>query len=191
MRPGVHVQLEIANTEMIAQATIDGIVDIGVVEGTVKRPDLHAGAFARNELRCIGPRGHELRGRPVFLEQLAAETLLLREPGSGSRETLLDGLAAREFAFARVIEIGNAEAIFSAVWAGLGITWASELGVAAHDVAIIEQLHVKDIHLWRTLRYIRRRDWRLRRPWWHFSNFSKPVRTITAGSRSRCPSSMV
>ncbi len=66
---------------------------------------------------------------PKRLRQLAAETLLLREPGSDSRETLLDGLAAREFVFARVIEIGNAEAILSAVWAGLGITWASELVV--------------------------------------------------------------
>ncbi len=157
-RPGVGVQLEIANTEVIAQATVDGIVDIGVVEGSVKRPELHAEAFARDELRCIAPRGHELRGRSVFLEQLADETLLLREPGSGSRETLLDGLAARGFAFSRVIEIGNAEAIFGAVCAQLGITWASELAIAAHDVATIEQLQVKDLQLARTLRYIRRRD---------------------------------
>lgn len=157
-RPGVGVQLEIANTEVIAQATVDGIVDIGVVEGSVKRPELHAEAFARDELRCIARRGHELRGRSVFLEQLADETLLLREPGSGSRETLLDGLAARGFAFSRVIEIGNAEAIFGAVCAQLGITWASELAIAAHDVATIEQLQVKDLQLARTLRYIRRRD---------------------------------
>jgi len=157
-RPGIHVQIEIANTDEIAQATIDGIVDIGVVEGAVKRPELHTEPFARDELRCIAPRGHGLRGAPVFVEQLLDETLLLREPGSGSRETLLDGLAARGVAFSRVIEIGNAEAIFGAVAAGLGITWASELAVAAHDVATIEQLQVDDLHLSRTLRYIRRRD---------------------------------
>ncbi|GAC1541578.1 MAG: LysR family transcriptional regulator [Vulcanimicrobiaceae bacterium] len=157
-RPGIHVQIEIANTEVIAQATVDGIVDIGIVEGSVKRPELLTEAFARDELRCIAPRGHALRGRPIVLEQLADETLLLREPGSGSRETLLDGLAARAFAFSRVIEIGNAEAIFGAVCAGLGITWASELAVATHDAATIERLDVEDLYLSRTLRYIRRRD---------------------------------
>lgn len=157
-RPGIHVQIEIANTEAIAQAVVDGIVDIGVVEGTVKRPELLLAAFAQDELRCIAPRGHALRGRPVRLEALAGETLLLREPGSGSRETLLDGLAARAFSFANVIEIGNPEAIFGAVCAGLGISWASELAVAAHNAATIEQLDVEDLRVSRTLCYVRRRD---------------------------------
>lgn len=157
-RPGIHIQIEIDNTEVIAQGTIDGIVDIGVVEGTVRRPELLSEAFARDELRCIAPRGHALRGRPILLDQLAAETLLLREPGSGSRESVLDALAARAFAFANVIEIGNAEAIFGAVCAGLGITWASELAVAAHDVTNIEQLSVDDLRVSRSMRHIRRRD---------------------------------
>lgn len=157
-RPGIRVQIEIANTEVIAQAVVDGLVDIGVVEGTVKRPELLTAAFARDELRCIAPRGHELRGRPVLLERLAGETLLLREPGSGSRETLLEGLAARAFAFSRVIEIGNPEAIFGSVCAGLGISWASQLAVAAHNAETIEQLQIEDLHVSRTMCYVRRRD---------------------------------
>lgn len=157
-RPGIHVQIEIANTEVIAQATVDGIVDVGVVEGTVKRPELLIAPFAQDELRCIAPRGHALRGRPVLLEQLAAETLLLREPGSGSRETLLESLVARGFSFAHVVEIGNPEAIFGAVGAGLGISWASELAVAAHNTATIEQLQIDDLRVSRTLCYVRRRD---------------------------------
>jgi len=157
-RPGIHVQIEIANTEAIAQAAVDGLVDIGVVEGTVKRPELLITAFARDELRCIAPRGHRLRARPVRLEELAGETLLLREPGSGSRETLLEGLGARAFSFASVIEIGNPEAIFGAVCAGLGISWASELAVAAHNAATIERLDDEDLRVSRTLCYVRRRD---------------------------------
>lgn len=157
-RPGIHVQIEIANTEEITKATVDGLVDIGVVEGTVRCLELTSEAFGRDELRCIAPRGHVLRGHPIRLEQLAAETLLLREPGSGSRESVLDALAARAFAFENVIEIGNAEAIFGAVCAGLGITWASELAIAAHDVTNIELLDVLDLSVSRTLRYVRRRD---------------------------------
>jgi len=157
-RPGIHVQIEIANTEAISQATVDGSVDIGVVEGTVRRPELISAAFARDELRCIAPRGHALRGRPILLEQLAAETLLLRETGSGSRESILEALAVRSCGLESVIEIGNAEAIFGAVCAGLGITWASELAVAARDVTNIEQLVVSDLRVSRTMRYIRRRD---------------------------------
>ncbi len=156
--PAIHVQIEIANTEDIAQATFDGIVDIGIVEGSVRRPELLATAFARDGLRCIAPPGHPLRNRPIDLEELAAETLVIREPGSGSREVLLDALAAKRFSFARVIEISNAEAIFHAVTAGLGISWASELAVAAHEVGAIEQLDVKDFRVMRTMSHIRRRD---------------------------------
>lgn len=83
---------------------------------------------------------------------------MIREPGSGSREVLLDALAAKRFSFARVIEISNAEAIFHAVTAGLGISWASELAVAAHEVGAIEQLDVKDFRVMRTMSHIRRRD---------------------------------
>lgn len=157
-RPGIHVQLEISNTDAIAQATADGVVDIGVVEGTVKRPELAVETFARDELCCIAPRGHPLRGRSVLLAELADETLLVRERGSGSRETLLEGLALRNVHFANVIEIGNAEAIFIAVTAGLGITWASQTAVAAHDAASVEHLQVEDLRVSRAFCYIRRRD---------------------------------
>lgn len=157
-RPAIHVEVEIANTEDIAQATVDGLVDVGVVEGPVKRPELLVTAFRQDELRCVVPPGHRLAGGTAPLEELGRETLLIRERGSGSREVLLEALAARGFTFATTVDIANPEAIVRAVAAGLGIAWVSALVAAAHDERTIAPLDVTDLRVTRTMSHLHRRD---------------------------------
>jgi len=136
IRPGVHVQLEKANTEMIAQAAIDGIADIGVVEGTVKRPKLHADAFAT-----------------ACRRDAAAPRAGLRFTRNSPRRSGRSGVRVRTRHRNRQCG-GNIERSLGGARDHVGVG----ARCAAHDVATIEQLHVKDLHLSRTLRYIRRRD---------------------------------
>ena len=75
-------------------------------------------------------RGHPwARRRSLRLEEIAEETLILREPGSTTRAVLEAALAARGVAPRRTIEIGSREAAREAVAAGLGIgvIFASEV----------------------------------------------------------------
>jgi DNA-binding transcriptional LysR family regulator len=66
---------------------------------------------------------------PVDGAALASETLIVREPGSGSREIVTRALADHGIEPQRTLEIGSTEAIKQAVAAGLGVSIVSRSAV--------------------------------------------------------------
>lgn len=129
--PDVELQVEIANTERIQRALLDGTIELGLTEGPVESAELESAVFYRDELVAIAPAGHPLLKRaPVTVRELCREPLLLREEGSGTRavwEQALRrmGLEARPF-----ISMASPEALKHAVAAGMGISVVSRLIIA-------------------------------------------------------------
>ncbi len=75
-----------------------------------------------NELVLVARGDHPLAGRRrVDPARLEAHTVIVREPGSGTRRALEDALEARRVRLARTLEIGSNEAVREAVRAGLGL----------------------------------------------------------------------
>jgi DNA-binding transcriptional LysR family regulator len=81
----------------------------------------------------IVPAGHAwARRRQVSLKQLAAQPLILREPGSGSRWCLEEALTAAGTTLGAMpvaLELGSNEAIKEAVVRGLGVAVMSAQAV--------------------------------------------------------------
>lgn len=137
--PGVELQLTIANTETIKTRLIDGTLDLALTEGMPPQdPELSTRVFREDELVVIAPAGHPLarpapgkRGiRPINARQLCAEPLILREPGSGTREVLLRALADCGAEPGEIVlTLTDTEAIKRAVLAGLGLAAVSRLCV--------------------------------------------------------------
>ncbi|HVT66643.1 MAG TPA: LysR substrate-binding domain-containing protein, partial [Trebonia sp.] len=69
--------------------------------------------------------------RPLPLAQLAATPLVMREAGSGTRDTLTDHLAAQDPPLAAriAVELGTSAAVRSAIAAGIGPGVLSRLAV--------------------------------------------------------------
>jgi DNA-binding transcriptional LysR family regulator len=74
----------------------------------------------------VGP-AHRFAGAiaPIDPPAIGTETLIVREPGSGSREIVTRALADHGIEPRRTLEIGSTEAIKQAVAAGLGIAIVS------------------------------------------------------------------
>ena len=94
---------------------------------------LEARELMPDELVLVVPPGHPWFGRPqVTLDELRSEPLVVREPGSGSREALEHALAeaGSKLADMRVIaEMGSTGAIKQAVKAGVGVSIISRRAV--------------------------------------------------------------
>jgi DNA-binding transcriptional LysR family regulator len=157
-RPGIAVDVEIANTADVAQATVDELVDFGVVEGSVERAELVYARLGTDVLVCIASSRHRFAGRTATLAELLDETLLLREPGSGTREAVLEALAPHGARFDLTIDVGSNDAILQAVAEGLGISWLSERAVAANTGRPLGEIDVRDVAVVRQLGIVRRRD---------------------------------
>ena len=131
--PQVSIALRISDSRGIGQAVLEGQVEAGVVGARPEHKSLEATELMSDELVVVVPPGHTWFGRrQVALEDLAPEPLIVREPGSGSRQALEDALgeAGSGLAQLRVIaEMGSTGAIKQAVKSGVGLSIVSKRAV--------------------------------------------------------------
>ncbi|HEV8308013.1 MAG TPA: selenium metabolism-associated LysR family transcriptional regulator [Methylomirabilota bacterium] len=131
--PHVSIALQISDTHEIGEAVLEGRVELGVVGARPTHRNLEAVELMPDELVVVVPPGHAWFGRPlVTLEELRPEPLIVREPGSGSRQALETALeeAGTGLTGLRVIaEMGSTSAIKQAVKAGVGVSIISKRAV--------------------------------------------------------------
>lgn len=133
--PGVAVTLDIANTEAVAAAVVEGEADLGVVEGEVDDPVLEATVVADDEIVVVvGPRHPWADGRPLRGRDLTETRWIMREPGSGTRAVLEHAAAEAGLGLDDLdvaIDYPSNEAVRAAVEADAGAAVMSRLVAAA------------------------------------------------------------
>ena len=125
--PGIDVSLKVTNRDRIVERIIAGEDDIFVL-GNVPREELGLTVhpFAANPLVVIAARDHPLAGKTgISLERIAREPLILREPGSGTRDAVISLLQAHNLRPTVRMQLGSNEALKHAVVGGLGISVVS------------------------------------------------------------------
>lgn len=131
--PDVHVSLCVCNSRAVVDAVAGGVADLGFLESPRQLAGLRSLTVACDRLVVVVGAGHPWarRRRPVTLGELAATPLLLREPGSGTRETLERLL--RSAALPPVspeLQLSSNAAVKVSASAGLAPAVLSELAVA-------------------------------------------------------------
>jgi DNA-binding transcriptional LysR family regulator len=115
----------IGNTADVCARVASFALDIGLIEGPAHGPDLRVHPWIRDEMVIVGVPTRTRSEPALTVKQLRDEVWLLREPGSGTRETADQALLPQLHAYRRSIELGSSEAIKRAAAAGLGIACLS------------------------------------------------------------------
>ncbi len=126
--PGaLQVQVVIANTAAITAQVAAFELDLGLIEGPCHEPELTVQPWLEDELLLVAAVHDPIvqRAQPLTLAMLRQATWLLRESGSGTRETIDQLLTPHLHQLRAGIEFGNSEAIKRAAASGLGITCLS------------------------------------------------------------------
>jgi DNA-binding transcriptional LysR family regulator len=127
--PAAQVSLEVGARDDVFARLVAHEVDLAVAGRPLASSTLVSRAVADNDLVLVVAPGLvptvRRRAQPAGL---AAVPWLLREPGSGTRETMLGYLAERELAPAQLTLGANGAVIAGAV-AGLGVTLVSRAAV--------------------------------------------------------------
>ncbi|RSM80312.1 LysR family transcriptional regulator [Amycolatopsis sp. WAC 01375] len=135
--PGLYLGLEVTNSDQAAELAREGKVDLGFVESPGALPGLSSRRVATDHLVLVVPGSHPWarKRRPVTAAELAITPLVVREPGSGTRETVDAALRKAGVGPAKpLLELGSASAVGNAVIAGAGPAVISELAIV-RDVA--------------------------------------------------------
>ena len=142
-RPGLKVRLTVKNRELVVRDLVENTIDLVVMGAAPTGLATISVAFAKNPLAIIAAYDHPLaRKRHVRLEQLAEETFLIREPGSGTRTTMERVFSAHRFRPRETVEIGSNETIKQAVMVGMGVSFLSlhttGLELATKQLAVLK-----------------------------------------------------
>jgi DNA-binding transcriptional LysR family regulator len=142
--PGVALSLDVVNRAQVRELLLEGIADVGVI-GTLWDDDvLDAEPFLENSLMCFCAPGHPLAERePLQPVDLLDGPLLLREPGSGTRESAERILRDAGVEPVPAMEMASNGALKRAVAGGLGVTVLSTYAVRLElQVGLLRPLRV-------------------------------------------------
>ena len=160
--PETRCSLRITNSEQVCRLVEQEAVQLGFVETPIVPKTLGSRIVARDRLVVAVAVDHPWarRRRPLRLDELAGTALVVRERGSGTRETLEQlFVRARLHAVEPVMVLETNAAVRSAVSAGVGAAVLSATTI--QDELLLGRLvevPVTDVDLTRSLRAVWRRD---------------------------------
>jgi DNA-binding transcriptional LysR family regulator len=148
----IELTLTSGNTHEIAELMGNYQLDVALVEGPVDDPRIEVLPWRSDELGVIAPPDHPLAIRPVWARELAEYTMIVREPGSGTREVAEHALQTHGLELKRTLELGSTEAIKQAVIAGLGLSIVGRSAIADQlQLGLLCVLDMQDLLIRRDL----------------------------------------
>jgi DNA-binding transcriptional LysR family regulator len=127
--PGIQIDVAIGNSAEVAKAVVDGLAELGLVEGEVDEPVLSRQALDSDHLVVVVGAGHAWAGRAELTAgELYDTPWVLRERGSGTRSAFEAALAKAGLdtgSLKVVLTLPANEALLTAVAAGAGATAVS------------------------------------------------------------------
>lgn len=155
--PKVEIELVVGNRQETIEAFSAGRFDVAVMGRPPEGVEVESAVMGDHPHVIIAPPDHPLaRRRSLSPGELAGETLLMREPGSGTR-ILTERFLARTKVTPRIgMEIGSNETIKQAVIAGLGIAFISAHTIAAEledrRLCILDVVGLPEFRQWFVVR---------------------------------------
>lgn len=131
--PNINIRLRVSNSLGIVHMVEDNSVDVGIVESPISNKNLAVEVCWHDKLVFISLPSHPLAKRAsIRAQDLDGQPFVCREEGSGTREFIQDYLASAGVQLHELnvsVEVGNPEAVKSAVEAGLGVSIVSQATV--------------------------------------------------------------
>jgi DNA-binding transcriptional LysR family regulator len=158
--PEIDLHLVSANTRDIAEQMATQDIDIALVEGPIEERNIVAEPWHTDVMKLIVAPDHAFAAanQPIDPKQLDSEVLIVREPGSGTREVVTQALVAHGVEPVRTLEIGSTAAIKQVVAAGLGVSIVSAVTVRDQvQLGYLKIVAIRDVTIERTL-------WQLKLP---------------------------
>jgi len=135
-QPQVQIWMEVGNRVSIFEFLHSRQADLAIGGRPPPGPKIAGEPFLENKLEVVAAPDHHLANKRIVEPQLLEnETWLLREEGSGTRQTLEEFLRENHLDAPATMTLGSNGAVKQAAIAGLGVTMMSDHAVAAEVAA--------------------------------------------------------
>ncbi|MEJ2758610.1 MAG: LysR substrate-binding domain-containing protein, partial [Anaerolineales bacterium] len=132
--PGIRVSILACTPPHVIPRLLEGEANLGVLSSESVEPGMDITEFFEDAIILIVPKDHPWAGYTrIQPDDLLDESIIIREPTSGTRTVMLEQLAKFDISLDDLnifLELGNAEAIVETVSAGFGVSFVSRLAAA-------------------------------------------------------------
>jgi LysR family transcriptional regulator, transcriptional activator of the cysJI operon len=160
--PQADVRMLVDNTETLLQKINSGELDFAVIEGYFRKNEYNYKVFSRERYISVCSCSYVFKQEPKTISDLFGERIIIREPGSGTREVLERHMKERNCSvqdFQQVMEIGSISAINSLVCAGCGITFLYEAAVKRElESGTLRQIPLTDFEVYNNFTMVWRKN---------------------------------
>lgn len=121
--PGTRVKAQIAPSKQLEQMILNNELDFALIEGSSHNPSFICEEYMEDHLTVICPANGQFQpGQEISIHEFCQQNFLLREHGSGTRETFENTIAATGFSIEPIWEAVSTTALVNAVISGIGIS---------------------------------------------------------------------
>lgn len=159
--PELQLRMIVANTAELLQLLDEGQIEFAIVEGFFAKQAYDSLIYRRERYLPVCAPDFPLPPSISSLENLLEQRLLVREPGSGTREVLERTLEEHNLTikdFSRLTEIGSLGAIKSMVCAGAGISFFYQPVIQAElDAGHLQEIPISDCSITHSFAFLWRK----------------------------------
>jgi DNA-binding transcriptional LysR family regulator len=150
--PDINVRLAVANTRDVAGRLLRRECDIGFMGAPMESQDYTLEAWIKDEIVLAVYPDHPFASRlDIVLEDLDDQPLIIREEGSGTRQTVEQVLSQHGRPLRRLkvaLTLAGTHGVAHAIRSGLGIGFLSTHAAMANDLSMVR---IKGLDLTREL----------------------------------------
>jgi len=128
LNPGVDLQMDVTNKELVVESLGRNEIDFALVSILPERLNVDTIPLLDNSLYLIGDYSFSNTKR-ISIKELSKHPLIMREPGSGTRQRMEQFLKTHQVKLDRKLELTSNEAVKQAVKAGLGLSIMPLIGL--------------------------------------------------------------
>jgi DNA-binding transcriptional LysR family regulator len=160
--PGIRIHLQTVDSEETRLAILNDHAEIGFIGKEIHDRKLNIEPLWKDRIVLAVAAGHPWAGKKtVGLDELAREPFIVRESGSGTRETVelhLQTVKSGMDHFHVVCEMGSSEAVKEAIIAGIGVSMLSVHAIRRElKQGVLKQVPVRNFAIERSFFMIYRK----------------------------------
>lgn len=124
--PEINISMFVENTHILQKKLWDGKIDFALIEGHINQNEIEVKLISNETFIGVCSPENKIASKATNLGELLNQNIILREPGSGTRDVLEQALYNQNFSirdFNRKIEIGNMNVIKELCHRNIGITF--------------------------------------------------------------------
>lgn len=182
--PDMDFVIHFGNTSELLKNLQDGIIDFALVEGYYPQRLYETILYKSEKFIPVCASEHVFRKKPDNLTDLFSERLLVREPGSGTRNILERSLSLSNHGidnFLHYIQVENMHTIVQFLCRDCGISFLYQAAVEKElNAGILQEIHLNDFSITHDFTFLWPKD----------SVFSDEIRSICTNIKNRLPVSV-